>query len=103
MVGWVKSKGRKYLQGRQQLGARLQKRRQKKKSLSSIQATEVELINVNLQVDENLLASLNFSGVRTSIASSANVVTRDKGDAQEKKCIGEALQDIEPFNTLSPL
>jgi hypothetical protein len=46
---------------------------------------------VNLQIDENLLASLNFSGAQNSITSSANVVMKDKGDGQEKKCIGEAL------------
>jgi len=57
---------------------------------------------VNLQVNEEL-ASLNFLGVWISIASFANVVIRDEGDGQEKKCIGEALRDIEPFNTLNPL
>jgi hypothetical protein len=46
---------------------------------------------VNLQVDEDLLASLNFLGVQISIASFANVVMRDEADGQKKKCIGEAL------------
>jgi hypothetical protein len=56
------------------------KMKAKKNSLSLIQAIEVESINVKLQVDENLLASLNFSSAQTLIPSSANVVTRDKGD-----------------------
>jgi len=58
---------------------------------------------VNLEVDEVLLASLNFLGVWISIASFTNVVMRDKGDGQKKKHIGEALRNIEPFNTLNPL
>jgi hypothetical protein len=46
---------------------------------------------VNLQVDEDLLASLNSSGVWTSIASFVDVVPRGGGDWQEKECIGEAM------------
>jgi hypothetical protein len=56
-----------------------------------------------MQVDEDLLASLNFSSVQTSIASSTDVAMKDEGDGHEKEHIGEALQDIEPLNTLSPL
>jgi hypothetical protein len=58
---------------------------------------------VNLQVDEDLLPSLNFSGAHTSIASSVDVVLRGGGDWQEKEYIGEALQDIKPLDTLSAM
>jgi hypothetical protein len=44
------------------------KKVKKNNSLLNIDATKVELSNVNLQVDENLLASLNFSGVQILIA-----------------------------------
>jgi hypothetical protein len=64
---------------------------------------EDELNNVNLQLDENLLASLNSLGARTSIASSINVILRVEGDGQEKEHIGEALRDIQPLDTSSPL
>jgi hypothetical protein len=57
---------------------------------------------VNLQVDENLLASLNSSSVWTSITSSIDATLRGEGDGQEKEHIGEALRNIEPFDTLSP-
>jgi hypothetical protein len=60
-------------------------------------------MNRNLQVDEDLLASMNFLGVRISIVTFTNVVMRDEGDGQEKKRIGETLQDMEPFDTLNPL
>jgi hypothetical protein len=56
-----------------------------------------------LHVDENLYASLNFSAVRTSIASSVEVDVKVKGDGQEKKRIDEALRNIEPVDTLNPL
>ncbi|CAM6021690.1 unnamed protein product [Sphagnum balticum] len=81
----------------------LKQKAKKNNSLSKTQAIEDELSNVNLQVDENLLASLNSSRAQTSIASSVNVILRAEGDGQEKECIGEALQDIEPLDTLSPL
>ncbi len=68
-----------------------------------IQDTEVELNNVNLQVDEDFLASLNSSSVQTSIASFVDVALRGEGDGQEKEYIGDALQDIKPLDTLSPL
>ncbi len=42
--------------------------------MSKTQATEDELSNVNLQVDENLLASLNSSGAPITIASFVNVI-----------------------------
>ncbi len=57
---------------------------------------------MNLQVDEDLLASLNSLGVWTSITSSINATLRCEGDGQEKEHIGEALRNIELFNTLSP-
>jgi hypothetical protein len=50
-----------------------------------------------------LLASLNSSGVQTSITSSVDVILKAKGDGQEKERIGEALRDIEPLDTWSPL
>jgi hypothetical protein len=67
------------------------KKVKKNNSLSKIQDTKVELNNVNLQVDEDLLASMNFSGVWTLITSSTNATPRGKGDGQEKECISEAL------------
>jgi hypothetical protein len=56
-----------------------------------------------LQVDEDLLASLNSLGAWTSITSSIDVVMKAKDDGQEKEGIGEALRDIEPLDTLSPM
>jgi hypothetical protein len=67
------------------------KKVKKNNSLSKTQSTKAEPSNVNLQVDEKLLASLNFLGAWTSIASSINVAIRGKSDGQDKKCIGEAL------------
>ncbi len=58
---------------------------------------------MNLQVDEDLLASMYSLSVWTSITSSIDVVLKGKGDGQEKKHIGEALRDIEPLDTLSPM
>jgi len=58
---------------------------------------------VNLQVDDDLLAFLNSSNAQISITSSIDVVLKAKGDGQEKECIGEALRDIEPLDTLSPM
>lgn len=58
---------------------------------------------MNLQVDEDLLASMNSSGVWTSIASFVDVVPRGGGDWQEKKCIGEVVRDIKPLDTLNPM
>jgi hypothetical protein len=46
---------------------------------------------VNLQVDEDLLTSLNSLGARTSIASFIDVILRGEGDGQKKERIGEAL------------
>jgi hypothetical protein len=79
------------------------KKAEKNNSLSKTHDTEVELNNVNLQVDEDLLVSLNSSGAPTSITSPIDVALKAKGDGQEKKRIGEALQDIEPLDTLSPM
>jgi hypothetical protein len=62
----------------------LKKKEKKNNSLSKTQAMEDELNNVNLQLDENLLASLNSLGAQTSIASSINVILRVEGDGQEK-------------------
>jgi hypothetical protein len=56
-----------------------------------------------MQVDENLLASLNSLGAQTSIASFVDAALRGKGDGQEKFFISGALQDIEPLDTLSPM
>ncbi len=72
----------------------LKKKAKKNNSLSKTKAIEAELSNVNLQVDENLLASLNSSCAWTSNTSSVNATLRDEGDGQEKECIGEALRDI---------
>jgi hypothetical protein len=49
------------------------------------------------------LVSLNFSSVPTSNTSFVDATLRAEGDKQEKEYIGEALQDIEPLDTLSPL
>ncbi len=76
---------------------------EKNNSLSKIHDTEIEPNDVNLQVDEDLLPFLNSLSVWTSITSSINVVVKAKGDGQEKEHIGEALQDIEPLDTLSPM
>jgi len=81
----------------------LKKKAKKNNSMSKTHAIEVELNNVNLQVDENLLASLNFLSAQTSIASFGNVILRVEGDEQEKEHIGEALQNIKLLDTLNPL
>lgn len=57
---------------------------------------------MNLQVDKEFLASLNTLVTQTSITSSAEVVVKVEGDAQNEECISEALQYILPLNTLSP-
>jgi hypothetical protein len=80
VVGQVISKGRKDLQGHPYLGSRFQKRKPKKISLSQTQDIEVESNNVNLQVDEDLLASLNSSSVHTTIVSFADVILKGGGD-----------------------
>jgi hypothetical protein len=49
------------------------------------------------------LASLNSSSVRTLITLSIKVDVRVKGDGQEEEHIGEALHNIKPLDTLSPL
>jgi hypothetical protein len=98
------SEGRKDLESHPQLGTRLQKKKGKKNnSLSKTQDTEAKPNNMNLQVDEDFLASLNSSTARTSIASSVKVDVRIEGDGQEEECIGEALQNIKHVDTLSPL
>jgi hypothetical protein len=57
----------------------------KNNSMSKTQDIEAELNNVNLKVDENLLASLNSdSGARTSITSFIDAILSAKGDGQEK-------------------
>jgi len=58
---------------------------------------------LNLHVDEDLYASLNFSAIRTLITSSVEVDVKVKGDGQEEKRIDEALWNIEPVDTLNPL
>jgi hypothetical protein len=75
----------------------------KNNSFLEIQDTKVEPNNVNLQVDENFIASLNSSSVQTSIASFIDVALRGKSDGQEKELIGDTLRDIKPLDTLSPL
>jgi hypothetical protein len=45
-----------------------------------------------LQINEDFLASRNFSSAQTSVASSVEVDVRVEDDGQEKKHIGEALQ-----------
>ncbi len=72
--------GKKNLQGHPWLGARLPKKGGKKNSLSKTQDIKTELNDVNLQVDEDLLASLNFSCAWTLITSSIDVVLKAKGD-----------------------
>jgi hypothetical protein len=67
------------------------KKAKQNNSLSQTQDIEAEPSNVNLQVDEDLLASLNSSCAWTSITSSIDVVLKAKGDGQEKEHIGEAL------------
>jgi hypothetical protein len=79
------------------------KKAKKNNSLLETQNTKAKLSNVNLQVDEDLLASLNSLGVRTSIASFIDAVLRGEGDGQEKERISEALRNIEPLDTLSPM
>ncbi len=56
------------------------KKAEKTNSLSKTQDIETELNDVNLQVDEDLLASLNFSCAWTLITSSIDVVLKAKGD-----------------------
>jgi hypothetical protein len=63
----------------------------KNNSLLEIQDIEAELSNVNLQVNENLLASLNFSSAWNWSTPSIDVILRGKGDGQEKECINETL------------
>lgn len=58
---------------------------------------------MNLQVDEEFSASLNPSTTQTSITSSTKVVVKVEAYAQNEEHIGEALRDIKPLNTLSPL
>jgi hypothetical protein len=55
------------------------------------------------KVGEDLMAFLNSSGARTSITSSTDVVLKGDNDGQKKERIGKALQNIEPFDTLSAL
>ncbi len=69
----------------------LKKKAKKNNSMSKTHAIEVELSNVNLQVDDDLLAFLNSSSAQISITSSIDVVLKAKGDGQEKERIGEAL------------
>lgn len=69
----------------------LKKKVKKNNFLLETQDIEAEPSNVNPQVDESLLASLNFSGVWTSITSSVDSILKGKGDGQEKECINEAL------------
>jgi hypothetical protein len=79
------------------------KKVKKNNSLLEIPDIEIQPSNVNLQVDENLLPSLNFLSAQSSIISFTDVILRGKGDGQEKECIGEALQNIEGLDTLNPL
>jgi hypothetical protein len=58
---------------------------------------------LNLQVDDDFLASRNSPIARTSISSSTQINVRVEDDGQKKERIGEALQNIEPMDTLSPL
>jgi hypothetical protein len=53
------------------------------------------------KVGEDLMASLNSSSAQISIASIVDVILKGDSDGQKKEHIGEALQDIEPFDTLS--
>jgi hypothetical protein len=71
--------------------------------MSKTQAIEAKLSNVNLQVDENLFASLNSLGDLTSIASFVDVILRAEGDGQDKVHIGEVLRNIKLLDTLSSL
>jgi hypothetical protein len=70
--------------------------------LSKIQDTEAKSNNVDLQLDEDFLASLNSSTAQTLITSFAKVDVKIEGDGQEEECIGEALQNIKHVDTLSP-
>jgi hypothetical protein len=58
----------------------LKKKEKKNNSLAKTEAIAVVLNNVNLQIDENLLASLNSSGARTSIASSIDATLTVESD-----------------------
>jgi len=93
----------KDLESRPRLGTRLQKRKGRNNSLSETKDTEAKPNNVNLQVDEYFLTSLNSSIAQTSIASFAEVDVRIEGDGQEEEYIDEALQNIKHVDTLSPL
>jgi hypothetical protein len=53
-----------------------------------------------MQVDEDLLASLNSIGARTSIASFVDVAMKGEGDGQEKEHIGEVK--YQTFGYLEP-
>ncbi len=81
----------------------LKKKGKKNASLSEIQDTKVQPNKLTLQINEDFLASRNFSSDQTSVASSVEVDVRVKDDGQEKEHIGEALQNIKPMDTLSPL
>ncbi len=61
------------------------KRGKKNISFSKIQNIETQLNKLNLQVDEDFLASCNPSTARTLVASSTKVDVKVKDDGQEKK------------------
>lgn len=68
-----------------------------------IQDTEAQPINLNLQVDEEFLASRNSFVIQTSITSFIEVDVKVEDDGKEKEWIDEALRNIEPMDTMSPL
>jgi hypothetical protein len=71
--------------------------------LLEIQDTEAQPINLNLQVDEEFLASRNSFVIQTSITSFIEVDVKVEDDGKEKEWIDEALRNIEPMDTMSPL
>jgi hypothetical protein len=79
------------------------KKGKKNTSLSNTQDTERQPNNLNLQVDEEFLASHKSYVTQTSITSFVEVDVKVKDDGQEKEWIGEALKNIKPMDTLSPL
>ncbi len=71
--------------------------------MSRTEDTEAQPNNLNLQVDKEFLASCKSYATQTSITSYVEVDVKVEDDGQEKEWIGEALKNIEPTDTLSPL
>jgi hypothetical protein len=102
VVGHVMFEGKKNLQGHPWLGARLPKKRRKKKFPIKDSRHWIELSNVNLQVDEDLLASLNSSRAWTSITSSIDVVLKGQRWWARKRTYWWGIMRYQTFGYLEP-